>query len=213
MGYLDGERWFANVYDTNGAIGGNGPGSEVPLTRHRATNKQTPFFYTTKYYVEESEARYAQLRRSGILTTEYITRKLNDWVTRIGTKYYQMELEKWYGENSLQNAVVNDTYWEIVTDSNGDYVMANNVSYDMQAYYQVGDIVTVGFQIVQSIEFLTNESIRNKNTGGIYTFKCIQANRGINPFYQMTYADNIWRVAKWFDKQFENMDSVYNFTN
>lgn len=204
----DGNIWFANVYDANGAFGGNNQGNGPILTNYRATNKHTPFYYTHKYYTAESEARYAQLRRLGLLDADYIFGKLNNWVKRIGIDYYDQEFKLWPQQPSISNATINTNYWELVVDNEGNPVTGNSNTYDVSRSYEIGDEVYSSFCRISNgfFQFYQNEA-------GIYKFRCIRPNRGIWCFKNISLADNIWHLYKWYQTQLIQMDIVYNFSN
>ena len=210
----DGNIWFANVYDCNGTFGGNGMGNSGLLYDHRiisafqAKSNQHPYFYTIKYYAEETEARYAQLRRLGLLDPDYIFGKINDWVKRIGVEYYLQEFETWYLQPSINSAIINDQYWELMRDENNNPITGDHNTYKPETNYEIGDEVYSPFCRVYRNAFQTYSG-----SAGIYKFKCIKPNRGIYCFRNNSLADNIWHLYKWYKAQLAIMDGVYNFSN
>lgn len=203
----DGKIWFANVYDCNGAFGGNGMGNAGLLTNHRVTSNQYPWFYALKYYKEEAEARYRELRELGLLDADYIIGKLNDWVRRIGINYYMQEFDMWYNEPSINNATVNTGFWELQVDEDGLPITGDSRTYNPDYNYQENDIVYSGF-----IRMWKGALQNFSSNAGIYKFKCIKANRGVWPFKNNSIADNIWHLYKWYEAQLAIMDSIYNYS-
>lgn len=93
----DGVKWWVNAYDLDMSYGGmfNGTYISSPLTGHITTSTVYSAGYIPLLYNTELEARYAELRRAGIIDTEHILAKLKDWCARIGTANYELEYEKW----------------------------------------------------------------------------------------------------------------------
>ena len=203
----DGKIWFATVYDCNGTFGGNGMGNSSLLTHHRVNSNTSPYFYAHKYYKDETEARYAQLRRLGILDPDHIFGKINDWVKRIGIEYYKQEFETWYLQPSINNATINSQFWEVVLDENDEPVTGNSNTYDPSVTYQIGDEVYSSFCRIYSSAFQFYST-----NAGIYKFRCIKPNRGVYCFRNASLADNIWHLYKWYEAQLAIMDGVYNYS-
>lgn len=203
----DGQKWFATVYDTNGAFGGNGMGNTSLRNNHAASSNNNPYFYAHKYYKDEIEARYAQLRQLGVLDPDHVIGKMNDWVKRIGLEYYKLEYKEWYLEPTIKNATVNDQYWELVLDENDNPITGNTDTYNAKTDYEVGDIVYSAFYRMWR-GYLQKYS----TTAGIYKFRCIKRNRGIFCFRTPSIADNIWHIYKWYEAQLAIMDNIYNYS-
>jgi len=203
----DGKRWFATVYDCNGTFGGNGMGNSGLLHNHRVNSNNSPYFYAHKYYKDEIEARYAELRNLGLLDPKYIFGKMNDWVKRIGIEYYKQEFKTWYLQPSINNATVNEQFWEVVLDEDDNPVTGSHNTYDPAVIYQVGDEVYSSFCRIYNGAFQFNST-----NAGIYKFRCKKPNRGIYCFRNQSLADNIWHLYKWYEAQLAIMDGVYNYS-
>lgn len=66
-----------------------------PSSERLGNTEGYPTYYIIKYYTEELEARYKELRDCGIFTTKNVIRIFEEWIGSVGTVYYQMEHDMW----------------------------------------------------------------------------------------------------------------------
>lgn len=195
----NGEKWYLNMYDVDMSFGGHFQGNQTtaPLKGHISTTKALPSYYVEKYYQAELEARYAQLRKAGIIDADHFIGLLEDWTKRIGYANYQKEFEKWPDCPCNGDNVVNQEFWELVTDENGIPVTEKDLTYDMAVSYQVGDTCSYGVSAAM----------------GYFQFQCVAAVKSIAPIKTFRHRDNLYRVKRWMDTELKNMDSVYHYDN
>lgn len=197
----DGVKWFLNPYDTDACFGQQVGRIHNHLTAHFRSNvKMLPVYYIYHRtdYNERLEARYKYLRDSGIYSISNFMNKVNTFVQNVGFDAYKAEYQKWVGSFGDSNMDVNSTYWEVVTDGNGKPVEGSQETWDSSVQYEVGDVVEHRI----SSYFSYN---------GIYTFRCVSANRNKLPVLVWKIRDSYWRMIKWMEDQFTLNDSMYHY--
>lgn len=90
----NGIKWGVCPYDLDGTFGWNGWGEQSPTMSRLGDNLQLPTGWVIKYFEEELNARYRELR-ANILTAKNILTKFSDWCLRIGSSNYDKDLSKW----------------------------------------------------------------------------------------------------------------------
>lgn len=206
----DGVKWFVNSYDTNDAFGGNTPGGWAPnsATSHSPCGATFPAYYAWKYFTEEVNARYAFLRDSGILSAANVFAMLNAWCKAFGEDFYELERETWKDMQCWSNSTTDARYWEPVLDSDGTPVFAQSVTYDETVEYDVDDTCAVGAWYRSAgtnvLVFVTGSTP--------IVYKCKKKCKGIPPQRIETAADSIWRLEKWLNESFRNMDQLYGYS-
>ena len=105
----DGIKWFVGIYDCDNTMGNWWQliqFTSEPSTVHQPYHpwpegggtKITGYMidYLIKFYTEELESRYAELRNSGLFTVNHIIGLITDWIARIGNKEtFEKEWTKW----------------------------------------------------------------------------------------------------------------------
>lgn len=202
----DGEKWYVNAYDLDGCFGANPNGDAVYIprtTRLGNTSWTTPVNFEQMQYSDRLNARYAELRSSGVITAEKLTSILVDWVLRVGKDFYDLEYSAghWDDVPCNRDMVVNSDYWELKVDENGEPIIAYDTtnSYNSATSYQQGDECTY------------NKAY--SGTGWYYTLVCLQDCQNKEPITKSGFKDSVWRVKRWLEKNLENMDVVYNYNN
>ena len=113
-GEIDGKlRWNANPYDLDHGYGVlattaftlNNPGKP---TYGKGTN--TPARYVWDYYFDDMKARYAELRKAGVISYETVWGLMKDWVERVGADNYTKEAEKWPEMPCNRDAYINNNW-------------------------------------------------------------------------------------------------------
>lgn len=92
----DGIKWYIGLYDCDNALGQY---FEVTETR-RSPNTQhtiTGLFhhYILKYYNDELEVQYGELRNANIISVEHIVNLVKEWQTAVGAFNMILEYNKW----------------------------------------------------------------------------------------------------------------------
>ena len=109
----NGVKWFVSAYDLDMSFGGHWQGIQItpPLTGHITTSTAIPTGYIVQLYETELKQRYQELRDAGIISTENIIAKLEDWAGRIGTANYELEYSKWPNSPCIKN--YNDSLYRV----------------------------------------------------------------------------------------------------
>lgn len=112
-------RWNPNPYDMDGTFGcdstvGFTNLSPFGITLGKDTN--TPYSYIWKYYLDDMKKRYAELRQKGVFSYNVIFKEYLDWVNRVGSEYYKLEVKKWSESPSNRDSLLN-TEWVLTGSS------------------------------------------------------------------------------------------------
>ena len=197
----DGVKWFLNPYDTDACFGQQVGRIHNHLTSHFRSNvRMLPVYYICHRtdYNERLEARYKYLRDSGVYSIPNFMNKVNTFVQNVGFDAYKAEYQKWVGSFGDSNMDVNSTYWEVVTDGNGKPVEGTQETWVSSIQYEVGDVVEHRISSYYSYN-------------GIYTFRCVSANKNKVPVLVWKIRDSYWRMIKWMEDQFTLNDSMYHY--
>lgn len=195
----DGERWFVCAYDLDMAFGGAADGRTIykPVQQHQHNYYGNPVNKVVTLYNDRLLARYSQLRNLGVIESGRIANLVGDIVKRFGLDWYDKEYEKWPDSPCNKDMVVNEDFWELVLDNDGNPVIAtsNTNLYDPEHQYAVDD-VCVGNSLTTARWF--------------YTFKCKSACIGEAPANYFI-RDSFWRLSKWCEENIGLMDNLYNY--
>lgn len=206
----DGVKWFVGIYDCDMCYGGFWDGRRLtsPLNAHLESSLKLPTGYLIKYYASELNARYKYLADKGIISADNIFDFIKDWTMRIGTSFYEEEYKKWKDSPCIANSIVRSTYWELVTDGDGNPQTATSETFNATNAYSVGDEVSFGIN----------------NYTGFFKFKCIgntiaqetntphSTSSPYSPIQEYKHSDSIYRIQKWIDENTKNIDKVYNYS-
>lgn len=204
----DGVKWWVGLYDCDLVFGGNWKGelTTLPSNKHVdiATNK--PNGYVVKYYYDDMKARYKELADNNIISVNNIVSMLKDWCMRIGTSFYKKEYEKWKDSPCLSDSIVNEEYWKLLYNSDGNPQTDTSETFDATKTYNIGDVVSFGL---------------NSNMG-FFKFTCIKATVAssenkphtvslYSPVKMFKHSDNIYRIEKWTETKIPYMDTLYEY--
>ena len=206
----DGVKWFVGIYDCDMCYGGFWDGRRLtnPLNAHLEPSLNLPTGYIIKYYASELNARYKYLADKGIISADNIFNFIKDWTMRIGTSFYEEEYKKWKDSPCIANSIVRSTYWELVTDGDGNPQTDTSETFNATNAYSVGDEVSFGIN----------------NYTGFFKFKCIgntiaqetntphSTSSPYSPIQEFKHSDSIYRIQKWIDENTKNIDKVYNYS-
>lgn len=147
-------RWNPNPYDMDGTFGCD---STIGFTNNMAVeitlgkNTNTPYSYIWKYYLDDMKKRYAELRQKGIFSYNVIFKEYLDWVNRVGSEYYKLEVKKWGESPSNRDSLLNTewvstgsnyiTYGDSATNwSNANsYTKGNLIKFERKVYKSIVD--------------------------------------------------------------------------
>ena len=196
----DGERWFVNAYDLDETFGSHNTGIVIfePLTSRLGSSSSLPSGVMQSLYSTELDARYAELRASGIIDSKRLSDSISSWCKTVGEKFYKLEFEKWNDSPCNRDMVVAEE-WEVVLGDDGkpDISYSGSGEYSPSRTYNVGDVVKFNATSVR----------------WWYQFRCVAQVQGVQPITKFGQRDNLWRVQNWLRISIENMDSVYNYNN
>ena len=206
----NGVKWFVGMYDCDICYGASWDGSKLtrPLSKHLESSLNLPTGYIIKYYESELNSRYKYLADKGIISSDNIFSFIKDWTVRIGTSFYEEEYKKWKDSPCIENSVIRSTYWELVTDKDGNPQTTTSETFDATKAYNFGDEVSFGLDTYN----------------GYYRFKCISntiaqetyvphsVSTPYSPIKEYKHCDSIYRIQKWIEENVNNLDKVYSYS-
>lgn len=204
----DGVKWWVGLYDCDLVFGGNWKGelTTPPSNKHVDISTNKPNGYVVKYYYDDMKARYKELADNNIISINNIVSMLKDWCMRIGTTFYKKEYEKWKDSPCLSDSIVNEEYWKLLYDSDGNPQTDTSETFDATKAYNIGDVASFGL---------------NSNMG-FFKFTCIKATiassenkpHTVSPFSPVKvfkHSDNIYRIERWIETKIPYMDTLYEY--
>lgn len=204
----DGVKWWVGLYDCDLVFGGNWKGelTTTPSNKHVDISTNKPNGYVVKYYYDDMKARYKELADNNIISINNIVSVLKDWCMRIGTSFYKKEYEKWKDSPCLSDSIVNEEYWKLLYDSDGNPQTDTSETFDATKAYNIGDVVSFGL---------------NSNMG-FFKFTCIKATIAssenkphevsfYSPVKMFKHSDNIYRIERWIETKIPYMDTLYEY--
>ena len=90
----DGVKWCVNAYDLDAVWGWSGSDYSAPLKTFVGYSIP-PIAVILENYLDELKARYAELRRLGVIDAQNMLKPLYKYVQVIGADYYKQEYAKW----------------------------------------------------------------------------------------------------------------------
>ena len=186
-----GGKWYPTPYDCDQIFGNNWRGNYIYRKSQRVVDRDIvqKTIYRTFYnlYKDRIAERYAELVESGILTTEYICKKINDYMAIIGKDAYEKDLKKWNETPSYRESNDNPQ-WHF----EGDYYEGTPSEWNNSTSYKVGDYVSMFIE------------------GDTYYWKCIASNTGVRPYYDKYgenpmvggFYDSLTRTEMWLKERF-----------
>lgn len=204
----DGVKWWVGLYDCDLVFGGSWKGELTipPYKYHVDSSTNKPDGYIVKYYNDDMKARYKELADNNIISVNNIVSMLKDWCMRIGTSFYKKEYEKWKDSSCLSDSVINEEYWKLLYDSDGNPQTDTSETFNATKSYNIGDVVSFGLD----------------STMGFYKFTCIKETvaggenkphevSAYSPVKKFKHSDNIYRIEQWIEKEVSNMDTLYKY--
>ena len=204
----DGVKWWVGLYDCDLVFGGSWKGelTTPPYKYHVDSSTNKPDGYVVKYYNDDLKARYKELADKNIISVSNIVSILKDWCMRIGTSFYKKEYEKWKDSPCLSDSVINEEYWKLLYDSDGNPQTDASETFDATKVYNIGDVVSFGLD----------------STMGFYKFTCIKGTvageenkphevSAYSPVKKFKHCDNIYRIEQWIEEEVSNMDTLYKY--
>ena len=202
-----GGKWYPVPYDCDQIFGTGWKGNFTYRKSARVVdstilgNSAGVFRQFITLYKNELDARYKELRNSGIASTKHWVDMLSSYMNHIGKDLYEKEFDRW--PITPCNRQPNDNpQWEFM----GDYYEGNTTpaSWDANTAYTVGQYVTV-------------------TIGGIgdFYYRCKENCQGVQPYTEAYndgtsiggYFDSLTRTQKWLEARFMFLDTYFNYNN
>ena len=135
-------KCYPNPYDLDSSFGINAPtafslGAPQKSTLGKTSN--TPARYVWDYYLNEMKARYAELRRAGVLSFYSAYSLIKEWYDRVGVEHYKYEAEKWPNMPCNRDSYIN-TNWTY-TNVKKIYYSDKITAWSKGTKYEVGDLI------------------------------------------------------------------------
>ena len=108
----NGTKWFIEPYDLDGIFGWSGWGEISPSSGRYGNNLELPSGWIIKYFTEELESRYSELRSLEIFKTDNILSIFRSWIEAIGVDNYQLNHDKWPNDREHYYAAPVDTHYD-----------------------------------------------------------------------------------------------------
>lgn len=204
----DGVKWWVGLYDCDLVFGGSWKGELTvpPYKYHVDISTNKPDGYIVMYYNDDMKARYKELADNNIISVNNIVSIMKDWCMRIGTSFYKKEYEKWKDSPCLSDSVINEEYWKLLYDSDGNPQTDTSETFNATKSYNIGDVVSFGLD----------------STMGFYKFTCIKETVAggenkphevstYSPVKKFKHSDNIYRIEQWIEEEVSNMDTLYKY--
>lgn len=192
----DGRKWFVCPYDLDGTFGNFYTGTVMmtAITKNAEWNKFTslaydthgPFYFICKYYLEDINERYLELRNNGVFSLENIMSHFRKWYYAVGSDNYNSEWAKWPNSPCNVETVVNAN-WSTIDDWTG-YQSCEN--YNATKTYNAGDKCRYKTRIWTATGTTT----------------------GVAPCSKIGYHEDLQRVESWVTERLALADSYANLT-
>ena len=152
-GYL---KCVPNPYDYDGTFGVTGFAFKFsdPSTARIGKNTKTPARYVWDYYLNEMKTRYAELRRTGVISFYSVFNLFKDWVDRVGAEHYKYENEKWPNMPRNRDSHINPKW--TYTNVNKFYWNDKSSTWYRSTKYNVGNLIKHNHRLYKCIQANTN---------------------------------------------------------
>lgn len=145
-------RWNPNPYDMDETFGCDSTIGFTNQMAHETTlgkNTNTPYSYIWKYYLDDMKKRYAELRQKGVFSYNAIFKEYLDWVNRVGSEYYKLEVKKWSESPSNRDSLLN-TEWVLI---GSNYITFNDsaTNWSNAKSYTKGSLIKFERKVYKSI--------------------------------------------------------------
>lgn len=181
----DGVRWMVTPYDLDQTFGINLYAVVRPPTFDVSELTNGPFYWLDRYFQDEIRERYAQLRRSGVITGERLVPIVTDWCERVGETFYAMERAKW-PESPCYCETICNSPWQIY-EKWEDYPKAP--AYSSSTTFQAGDYCKLEGRLWQATATA----------------------RGVYPFARNANIDTQERLEAWIPARIAHLDQKFGF--
>lgn len=181
----DGIKWMVTPYDLDQTFGINLYAVVRPPTMGLDILVSGPFYWIQKYYQDDLQRRYGEVRDRGVFNAEYICRIIDDWYERVGGEYYAMEKAKWPESPCYCEAECNPG-WEVY-DKWDNY--ADTEDYNVTRTYNAGTIVKLEGRL----------------------WRATKTVHGVRPYKVNANIDTIERLRAWVAGRINFLDDFYDY--
>lgn len=198
----DGQHWTPTLYDVDSIFGSHPSGTYiVPYSNSEDIFAKNIVYSLPTIYATEIQARYKDLRDSGIFSVNNVVALFNKWIGQIGYDNLKADLELYNETPSYRNSYISDK-WELI-----DHTTTYREQY------------TTGFPDEYSDS--KTYSVGEKCLYNSYVFKAKEEVTAIAPFTKSYskhpqfcgYFNSVSRVANWLTDRIAFLDKEYNYNN
>ncbi|MGM9734505.1 MAG: carbohydrate-binding protein [Prevotella sp.] len=211
----DGKKLFANVYDTDIALGMSSTytNSFPAVSSSVLAAGHTFVGYLWTYYSAEIKARWAELRDAGVISASAFEKMVWDIVSSIGVENYEEELRLW--EQPAYRAPV---YWRMAAGSlmileDGDGLPYHGYDESVNKEVEGKDAWAEGVAVA------VNDVVNYDGHSYICTVAhTTSADKRPDKAYTCGYPssggvyDSPRRIIEWFKKRLEYLDEKFEYT-
>lgn len=181
----DGKKWMVTPYDLDQCFGLGLYGQIRPSYFPIETLTSGPFYWLNAYYQKEICQRWHQLRQNGNLTGASLIPIADDWYTRIGDGFYQLERQHWPLSPCYCEPICNAN-WEPY-DNWTDY--RSTPDYSNKVTYVNGDVVKLEGRLWMATDSTIN----------------------VKPFIRNATPDSIQRLETWISDRINFLDTEFGY--
>lgn len=190
-GYL---RCYPNPFDldcTFGVTSATAYANSVPTQSSVGKTKNTPARYVWDYYLNEMKARYAELRRAGVLSFYSAYSLFKDWTDRVGAEHYKYEADKWPNMPCNRDSYRNPN-WKSTSVFKRYYSDYNSL-WNKKTVYDVGYLLKHNRRLYRCIQANSNQAPDAEGSEEYWEDLCVKEGTyhegetvydGYNSFYQ-----------------------------
>jgi len=181
----DGTKWMVTPYDLDQCFGLGLYGQIRPSYFPLEPLTSGPFYWLDLYYQDDISRRWQQLRQNGALTGQSLVSIADDWYTRIGEEFYQLERKRWPESPCYCDVICNDNWQPF--DNWHFYMSTPDYRYDVT--YVKDDVV--------------------KLEGRLWI--ATDSTMGVKPFVRNATPDSIQRLEAWIPDRIAFLDTIFGY--
>ena len=190
----DGKKWYVEPYDLDMTFGNTAYGYIITEPEYqlfydtpynRFTNSTGPGWFIHRFFSDDLDRRYAELRESKVIDTDRLIGCVRNWYERIGEDNFEREYAKWNTSYCNRELIVDDN-WSQYHDAT---VYPALPAWNDSTVYQKGDLCTA-----YNMVWIANNEVK-----------------GIHPCPQPGYQDSPERVYDWITRRVAMEDVLMNY--
>ena len=181
----DGVKWMVTPYDLDQCFGLGLYGQIRPSYFPLEMLTSGPFYWLNAYYQDEIAQRWQQLRRNGVMTGSSLVPIADDWYSRIGERFYQLERKCW-PQSPCYCEVICNANWQPYDDWK---YYTSTPDYRSDVTYVNGDVVKLEGRLWMATDSTTN----------------------VKPFIRNATPDSIQRLETWISDRIAFLDTEFGY--